>query len=154
MTNPRFRPAFLLGAISLVAAPLHAGLWDDVKEGVQSAREIVDDVGSTRGEAKKAVGDAKEMAEETSDDIGSALPEQEAKSGAPPPPSASAPPPPSARQWQIDIGGGQTRTVAENDLAQMIRSGEVGRDTFVWSDALGSWTAAGKVSALAPYFPK
>jgi hypothetical protein len=139
------------GALVFLAAPLHAGIWDDLKEGVDSARDIIDDVDETRGTAKDAVGDAKGIAEETSEDIGSAVPEPEA--GAPPPPSAvSAPPPPSAREWRIDVGGGQTRTVGQGELAEMIRTGEVGRDTFVWTQDLGDWTAAGEVSSLAAYF--
>ncbi len=154
--TPMTRIRFFLALASIVslALPAFAGLWDDVKAGVQSAREIVDDVGATQDEAKEAVGDAKGIAEETSEDIGSAVPESEAKSGPPPPPSAKAPPPPSARTWQIDLGGGETRTVAQNELAQMIASGEVGADTFVWTDELGDWTAAGKVPALSAYFTK
>ena len=153
MTRIRF---FLtLAATVSLALPAFAGLWDDVKAGVESAREIVDDVGETKDEAKEAVGDAKGIAEETSEDIGSAVPESEAKSGPPPPPSAKAPPPPpSARTWQVDLGGGETRTVGQSELAKMIASGEVGADTFVWTEDLGSWTAAGKVPALSAYFAK
>jgi hypothetical protein len=152
----------------LAASAAPAGLWDDVKSAVSDARETVDDVKSTRDEAKGTVEDAKGVVDDTSDDVDGVLPEKKKRSEPPPtpratpppppsaspPPSAPPPPPPSARKWHVDTGGGQTREVSETELVKMIRSGDVGPDTYVYADSLGEWTAAGEVSALMRYFPK
>ncbi|MGI9592772.1 MAG: DUF4339 domain-containing protein [Myxococcota bacterium] len=148
----KIRNAVIAAAVSLAWAvlPAQAGLWDDLKEAVGDAGEMVDDVKGTREEAKDTVGEAKEIVDDTSEDVGAAMPEREA--APPPPPSAKRPPPPSARVWHLDEGNGKTREVSQGELVQMIRAGSVGPDTFVYGGALADWTAAGEVEALAGYF--
>lgn len=67
---------------------------------------------------------------------------------------AGAPPPaPSAQTFHVDLGNGQQGgpfTVAQ--LQQAVGQGQLTGSTHVWSPALGGWTAAAQVPALAALF--
>jgi hypothetical protein len=147
-----------------LAGPLQAGVLDDIKSGASSVRDSIRDVKSTKDESKGVVTDANDLADETAQDVKSALPEtppaepaQPAAGAAPPPPPsavAAPPPPPSATQWHIDMGAGQTRAVNQSELAELIRSGQVSAQTPVFTASLGAWKPAGEVPALASYFAR
>jgi hypothetical protein len=147
-----------------LAGSLHAGVLDDIKSGASSVRDSIRDVKSTKDESKGVVQDAGDLADETAEDVKGALPEKSAEpaqpaSGAaapPPPPSAVAapPPPPSATQWHIDLGAGQTRAVNQTQLGELIRTGQVGAQTPVFTESLGAWKPAGEVPALAGFFTR
>lgn len=142
-------------ALSLSA---QAGVLDDLKESASGVRDTIRDVKSTKDETKGVATDAKDLADETAAEVGSVLPEQEAAPAQTPPPPPSAvgapPPPPSATEWHIDVGNGQTQVVKQSELAGLIQSGQVSKDTPVFTQALGSWQPAGEVAALRGYFAK
>jgi hypothetical protein len=153
----------LLLLLSL-ASPLRAGVLDDLKSSAQGVRGTISDVKSTKDEGKGVVQDADGLANETVQDVKSALPASSpapdaapaAAPAPPPPPSAvsAPPPPPSATQWHIDLGGGQTRAVNQTELADLIHQGQVTADTNVFTQALGAWKPAGEVPALKSYFTR
>ena len=163
----RWMPVLLL--LSL-ASPLRAGVLDDIKSGAQGVRGAISHVKTTKDESKGVVTDADGLANETVQDVKSALPASAtspapeatpaaAPAGAsapPPPPSAvsAPPPPPSATQWHIDLGGGQTRAVNQTELADLIHGGQVTASTPVYTQALGGWKPAGEVPALKSYFAR
>jgi membrane protease subunit (stomatin/prohibitin family) len=66
--------------------------------------------------------------------------------------SVMAPPPPPQNAWHVAVGGQSQGPFSDQQVAAGIQSGEVTRTTNVWSPALGSWTPAGQVPQLAPYF--
>lgn len=148
---------WLVVALCFGSAPAMAGIWDDLKEGVDAAGDLVKDVRETRDDAKGTYDEGKGVVTDTRDEVDAALPED----APPPPPSASKPadpgvaappPPPSARQWFLDDGKGGTRNVSEAHLVQLIRSGAVDATTPVYGNGLEAWTAAGEVPALASHF--
>ena len=159
----RWIPVLLLLAL---ASPLRAGVLDDIKSSAQGMRGTISDVKSTKDESKGVVQDADGLANETVQDVKSALPASSsspapdaapaAASAPPPPPSAvsAPPPPPSATQWHIDLGGGQTRAVNQTELADLIHGGQVTANTPVYTQALGAWKPAGEVPALKSYFTR
>ncbi|MCX7889256.1 MAG: SPFH domain-containing protein [Rhodobacteraceae bacterium] len=70
-----------------------------------------------------------------------------------PPPAPAAPPPlPAGRVWHVARGGQATGPHAEADLAALIASGEVKRDTLVWSPGMADWAPAGDVADLRARF--
>ena len=146
---------FTAGAM-LAASTATAGLWDDLKEGLDAAGNVVDDVKQTREDAKGTYEEGKGVVSDTGDDLGvqgGSAPPPPPSASTPPPPSASnPPPPPSARQWHLDDGQGGTRQVTEAHLVQMIRSGAVDASTPIYGGGLQAWTAAGEVPALASHF--
>src|SRR5262249_35984364 len=138
----------------LAAAPLSAGVLDDLKASASSVRNTIGDVKDTKDEGKGVVTDAKDLADETKKDVQSVVPPPPPSAAPPPPPSAVAapPPPPSATQWHIDLGNGQTRQVNQTELSGLIASGQVRADTPVYTAAQGAWQPAGQVPALKPLF--
>lgn len=74
-----------------------------------------------------------------------------------PPPHAQGggmapPPPPPAAAWHIAVNGQTQGPFADAQLVQGITQGQINATTMVWTAALGTWTPAGQVSQLAPYF--
>lgn len=65
---------------------------------------------------------------------------------------AVAPPPPPAVTWHIAVNGQSHGPYDMNQLSQGIQGGRVGRNTLVWTPALGQWTPAGSVPQLASLF--
>jgi membrane protease subunit (stomatin/prohibitin family) len=76
-----------------------------------------------------------------------AAPSAPAASGAATPPSITG-----EAQYYVAVGGQQTGPFDCAALRAKVSSGDLARDTLVWTQGLSSWTAAGEVSALAPLF--
>ena len=69
--------------------------------------------------------------------------------GAPVRVSAYEPPPPAPpEQWYFESGGTTRGPVSLEDLRAEIAAGAVRSGTLVWTEALGDWTPAGRVTAL------
>ncbi len=71
---------------------------------------------------------------------------------APPGPAGAPPPLPAEVQFYIAFGGRQTGPFPLEVVARKIKSGEVLRDTLVWSQGMANWTPAAQVVALADLF--
>jgi predicted Zn finger-like uncharacterized protein len=56
---------------------------------------------------------------------------------------------PAPGQYSVDFGDNDQRTMSADDIAQAYRRGELTRETFVWADGMGDWTAIGDVPELA-----
>ncbi|MGO9703080.1 MAG: DUF4339 domain-containing protein [Xanthobacteraceae bacterium] len=54
------------------------------------------------------------------------------------------------RQWYTAIGGQQAGPYSDQRLGEMIASGMVRADTFVWCNGMTDWAAAGDVPGLMP----
>ncbi|MCO8122809.1 SPFH domain-containing protein [Stieleria sp. TO1_6] len=65
---------------------------------------------------------------------------------------AAGPPPPPTAAWHVAVAGQTKGPYALSQLATGIASGEVTKDTMVWSSGMGGWQAAGTVNELAPLF--
>ncbi len=70
-----------------------------------------------------------------------------AAAAAPPPP-----PPPAEAQWHIAEGGQSRGPFAQSSLLAMIQSGELTRDTQMWTAGQDGWKPAGEIDALASMF--
>lgn len=64
----------------------------------------------------------------------------------------SPPPLPDATVYFVAIAGQQQGPFNPSQLTHMIGTGDVGRNTLVWSQALTEWTPAGTVPAFAAAF--
>lgn len=60
--------------------------------------------------------------------------------------AAGGPPP---GQYSVDFGDNDQRAMSADDIAQAYRRGELTRETFVWAEGMGDWTAIGEVPELA-----
>jgi predicted Zn finger-like uncharacterized protein len=56
---------------------------------------------------------------------------------------------PAVGQYSVDFGDNDQRTMSADDIAQAYRRGELTRDTYVWAEGMGDWTAIGEVPELA-----
>ncbi|WP_416342215.1 SPFH domain-containing protein [Isoptericola peretonis] len=74
-----------------------------------------------------------------------AAPAAAAPAGPPPLPTAEAP-------WYWAADGAQAGPGTTADVAGLVRTGELGRETLVWQQGMAAWTPAGQVPALAPHF--
>jgi hypothetical protein len=54
------------------------------------------------------------------------------------------------RQWYTAIGGQQAGPYSDQRLGEMIASGMVRADTFVWCNGMTDWAAAGDIPGLMP----
>jgi len=68
------------------------------------------------------------------------------------PPPAPGVPPPVALQFQVAVNGQTMGPYDMNTLAQMVQSGQLTRDSQVWSQGMAGWAAAGTVQELASIF--
>lgn len=78
--------------------------------------------------------------------MGGSAPQQAA-----PAPSAP-PPPPDAVAFHVSRSGQSAGPFGLDALRQQAASGDLTRETFVWSESLGEWKAAGEVAALRGVF--
>jgi membrane protease subunit (stomatin/prohibitin family) len=62
------------------------------------------------------------------------------------------PPPPPAAAWHVAVNGQTQGPYSMEQLVAGISSGEVARDTMVWTAGMGSWLKADQVGQLASYF--
>jgi membrane protease subunit (stomatin/prohibitin family) len=79
--------------------------------------------------------------------------------GAPPvpggivPQGGLVPPPlPQAVQFNVAVNGQNTGPFGMDQLGQMVRSGQLTRDSMVWKQGMAQWAAAGTVPELASLF--
>jgi membrane protease subunit (stomatin/prohibitin family) len=74
--------------------------------------------------------------------------------GAAPQPHAqqAAPPPPPERVWHIAENGQTKGPFSRAALGRMATSGELTRETLVWTAGAAGWTAAGEIAELAQLF--
>ncbi|CAN5242731.1 SPFH domain-containing protein [soil metagenome] len=79
--------------------------------------------------------------------MGGAMQTGGGQSGPPPIPGA-----PSASPWFAAIGGKQTPPMDAATIHQQISSGEIKRETLVWRQGMGAWTAAGEVAEFKEMF--
>jgi membrane protease subunit (stomatin/prohibitin family) len=64
-----------------------------------------------------------------------------------------APPPlPPQQQFHFDNGGQPAGPYPVNALRQFVASGQLTRDTVVWTDGMSGWAPASTVAALQPLF--
>jgi membrane protease subunit (stomatin/prohibitin family) len=70
--------------------------------------------------------------------------------GAPPP--AAPPPLPQATKFHVALGGQSAGPFDLNTLQQYVQSGQLTRETLVWSQGMANWAPAGQVTALAGLF--
>ncbi len=66
--------------------------------------------------------------------------------------SLMPPPAPMAPQWHIAVNGQTQGPFAIAQIASGIASGQIERNTFVWTAGMSGWVAAGDVPQLAGYF--
>jgi hypothetical protein len=64
---------------------------------------------------------------------------------------ASSSPLPPQRQWFYEYAGESHGPVLEHELQQMLRIGRLDGATLVWSEPIGEWVAARRVSVLKPF---
>lgn len=62
------------------------------------------------------------------------------------------PTPPPLAQFYVAVNGQQTGPFGEQQLAQMIQSNQVTKDTLVWKAGMAAWTAASQVAEIAKLF--
>lgn len=62
------------------------------------------------------------------------------------------PPPPPAAAWHVAVNGQTQGPYSMEQLVAGISSGEVARDTMVWTAGMDSWLKADQVGQLASYF--
>lgn len=67
-------------------------------------------------------------------------------------PAAAPPPLPTAGAFFVGVNGQQTGPFDPAALAQMIRSGQLTRESLVWREGMPNWSAAGAVADLASLF--
>ena len=71
---------------------------------------------------------------------------------APPGPAGVPPPLPANVEFYVAVGGRQTGPFPLEEVANKIKSGEVLRDTLVWSQGMANWTPAEQIAAFADMF--
>lgn len=73
-------------------------------------------------------------------------PQQQAQSPAAPPP------PPPQKTYHMAVNGQTLGPYDMNALRSQVQSGQLTRETLVWSEGMSGWTAAGQVSELSSLF--
>ena len=67
-------------------------------------------------------------------------------------PPATPPPIPQQKPFYMAVNGAQQGPFDHTMLKQKVQSGELKKDTLVWSEGMAAWTAAGEVSELSDLF--
>lgn len=62
------------------------------------------------------------------------------------------PPPPPQVQYNISINGQQSGPFGWQQLQQMVQSGQISKDTYVWKQGMANWELAGNVQELSSLF--
>ena len=62
------------------------------------------------------------------------------------------PPPPIEKVWHIAEGGETSGPYSRATMGRMTQSGDLGRDTLVWTAGQDGWKTAGEISELAQLF--
>jgi len=71
---------------------------------------------------------------------------------APAPAPAAPPPPPPQKTYHMAVNGQTLGPYDMNALRSQIQSGQLTRETLVWSEGMAGWTAAGQVPDLNSLF--
>lgn len=67
-------------------------------------------------------------------------------------PSAPPPPPPAEQVWHIAENGETTGPFSRAKMGRMAKSGELSRDSLVWTAGLDGWKKASEINTLATLF--
>ena len=62
------------------------------------------------------------------------------------------PPPPPQVQYNIAVNGQQSGPFGWQQLQQMVQSGQITKDTYVWKQGMANWELAGNVEELVSLF--
>ncbi len=62
------------------------------------------------------------------------------------------PPPPPQVQYNISVNGQQSGPFGWQQLQQMVQSGQIAKDTYVWKQGMANWELAGNVQELSSLF--
>lgn len=62
------------------------------------------------------------------------------------------PPPPPQVQYNISVNGQQSGPFGWQQLQQMVQSGQITKDTYVWKQGMTNWEFAGNVQELSSLF--
>ncbi len=62
------------------------------------------------------------------------------------------PPPPPQVQYNVSVNGQQSGPFGWQQLQQMVQSGQITRDTYVWKQGMAGWELAGNVQELSSLF--
>lgn len=62
------------------------------------------------------------------------------------------PPPPPQVQYNISVNGQQSGPFGWQQLQQMVQSGQITKDTYVWKQGMVNWEFAGNVQELSSLF--
>ncbi len=62
------------------------------------------------------------------------------------------PPPPPQVQYSISVNGQQSGPFGWQQLQQMVQSGQITKDTYVWKQGMANWALAGNVQELSSLF--
>ncbi len=62
------------------------------------------------------------------------------------------PPPPPQVQYNISVNGQQSGPFGWQQLQQMVQSGQITKDTYVWKQGMANWEIAGNVQELSSLF--
>ena len=65
---------------------------------------------------------------------------------------AAPPPPPPSVVWHVAVNGQTQGPFTGEQVQQAIGSGQITKETLLWSPAIGAWTAAAQIPAWQPYF--
>ena len=62
------------------------------------------------------------------------------------------PPPPPQVQYNVSVNGQQSGPFGWQQLQQMVQSGQITKDTYVWKQGMAGWELAGNVQELSSLF--
>ena len=62
------------------------------------------------------------------------------------------PPPPPQVQYNISVNGQQSGPFTWQQIQQMVQSGQITKDTYVWKQGMANWELAGNVQELSSLF--
>jgi len=62
------------------------------------------------------------------------------------------PPPPPQVQYNVSVNGQQSGPFGWQQLLQMVQSGQITKDTYVWKQGMAGWELAGNVQELSSLF--
>ena len=62
------------------------------------------------------------------------------------------PPPPPQIQYNVSVNGQQSGPFGWQQLQQMVQSGQITKDTYVWKQGMAGWELAGNVQELSSLF--
>lgn len=66
--------------------------------------------------------------------------------------ASNTPPPMPQLQYYLNINGQNVGPCNAQQLQQMVQSGQLTRDTFVWKNGMANWEQAGNVPELSNFF--